>query len=49
LPGDVLVIGIRRYGERIIAHGETVLELGDVVLLVGSPQCLRDAKSMLQG
>jgi len=48
LPGEVLVIGVQRYGERIIAHGETVLELGDVVLMIGSPHCLRDAKLQLQ-
>lgn len=48
LPGDVLIIGIRRYGERLVAHGESVLELGDVVLMVGSAHCLRDAELLLQ-
>ncbi len=33
LPGDVLIIGVRRFGDRIVAHGDTILELGDVVLL----------------
>ncbi len=43
LPGDALVIGIRRNGERIVPHGETVLHRGDIVLIVGSPKCLREA------
>ena len=48
LPGDVLVVGIRRGSERIVPHGETILRPGDVLLLVGSPAFLQDALSILQ-
>ncbi|MCP4211674.1 MAG: hypothetical protein GY764_09365 [Halieaceae bacterium] len=48
LPGDVLVVGIRRNGERIVPHGETILHRGDIVLMVGSPNCLREALAWLE-
>jgi len=36
LPGDTLIMSISRNGEKIIPHGNTVLEYGDLVMLVGS-------------
>ena len=48
LPGDVLVVGIRRGAERIVPHGDTILRSGDILLLVGSPSFLKDAISILQ-
>ncbi len=48
LPGDVLVVGVRRGEERIVPHGETVLRKNDVLLLVGSPAFLADAIRILQ-
>ena len=48
LPGDVLVVGIRRKEERLIPHGETNLKLGDVLLLVGSPAFIEDAVRVLE-
>lgn len=49
LPGGVLVMGIRRGGDVIIPHGDTTLNLGDVVMMVGSPEALQSAKAMLEG
>jgi Kef-type K+ transport system membrane component KefB len=48
LPGDVLVVGVRRGDERIVPHGETILRKDDVLLLVGSPAFLPDAIMILQ-
>lgn len=48
LPGDVLVVGVRRGEERIVPHGETILKPDDVLLLVGAPAFLQDAISILQ-
>jgi Trk K+ transport system NAD-binding subunit len=49
LPGGVLVLGIRREGEALIPHGDTTLELGDVLTLVGKPEDLQRAKAMVEG
>ncbi|RLC75604.1 MAG: hypothetical protein DRI61_14610 [Chloroflexi bacterium] len=49
LPGNALVLGIRRKGEVIIPHGDTVLRRGDLVMLVGNPESLKGAKAMLEG
>ncbi len=48
LPGDVLVVGIRRGSERIVPHGETVLKPEDVLLLVGSPAFIQEAVDFLE-
>jgi len=48
LPGDVLVVGIRRKEERLVPHGETILKTNDVLLLVGSSAFLKDAQAMLE-
>jgi Trk K+ transport system NAD-binding subunit len=49
LPGDALVLGLRRQGDSVVPHGETVLQLGDMLMLVGSPNALREARLWLQG
>jgi Trk K+ transport system NAD-binding subunit len=49
LPGGVLVLGIRREGEALVPHGDTTLETGDVLTLVGKPEDLRRAKAMVEG
>jgi Kef-type K+ transport system membrane component KefB len=49
LPGNALVMGIRREGDIIIPHGDTSLQLGDVVMLVGSPDAVRETRRMLGG
>ena len=48
LPGDVLVVRVRRGEERIVPHGETELQLGDVLLLVGSTAFVEDAVRILE-
>ncbi len=48
LPGDVLVVRIRRQDERVVPHGETELKLGDALLLLGSPQFVEDAVRILE-
>jgi CPA2 family monovalent cation:H+ antiporter-2 len=48
LPGNALVIGIRRKGEVIVPHGDTTFRLGDVVMLIGSPADIREARVLLE-
>lgn len=47
LPGDVLVVGIHRRGEVLVPHGDTVLERGDSLVLLGGPASLPEARSWL--
>lgn len=49
LPGDVLIMGIRRQGETLVPHGNTVLRAGDVLMLVGNPQGLKEARALVTG
>jgi Trk K+ transport system NAD-binding subunit len=48
LPGDVLVIAIRRKGDIIVPHGETRLERGDALTMVGSCDWIEQAKTMIE-
>jgi hypothetical protein len=45
LPGGTLVALVRRAGREIIPNGSTVLEDGDRVTLIGSPQGIRSLQS----
>lgn len=47
LPGNALVLGIRREGEVLVPHGDTVLRYGDLLMLVGSPEALRETRAWL--
>jgi Trk K+ transport system NAD-binding subunit len=47
LPGNVLVLGIRREGEVVVPHGDTVLRYGDLLMVVGSPEALSEAHHWL--
>jgi Trk K+ transport system NAD-binding subunit len=49
MPGGVLIMGIRRNGEAIIPNGDTNLQFGDVLTLVGKPEDLKQAREMLVG
>jgi Kef-type K+ transport system membrane component KefB/Trk K+ transport system NAD-binding subunit len=49
LPGNVLVLGIRRQGEVIIPHGDTSLQGDDMLMLVGQPDDLRIACGLIEG
>jgi len=46
LPGDVLVLAVRRNGELIISHGDTELECGDHLTLAGSLKAIDMACDM---
>jgi len=47
LPGDVLVLALRRNGELIIPHGNTELECGDHIALAGSLNSIETAREIL--
>jgi CPA2 family monovalent cation:H+ antiporter-2 len=47
LPGDVLVLGLRRGEDVLVPHGDTVLRQGDVLMLVGHPDGLHEAMAWL--
>ncbi len=49
LAGNALVIGIQRRGEVIVPHGNTVMEAGDTLLLLGSPGSLSESTALLNG
>ncbi len=49
LPGDALILSLQRDGSVMVPHGDTRLELEDVVGLIGSPTSLEQARSMLNG
>jgi Trk K+ transport system NAD-binding subunit/Kef-type K+ transport system membrane component KefB len=42
LPGDTLILSIRRQGRLLLSHGYTRLELGDEVTIVGKPEHLEE-------
>jgi len=47
LPGDVLVLGLRRGDDLLVPHGDTKLRQGDVLMLVGHPDELHEAMAWL--
>ncbi len=47
LPGDVLILGMRRNGELIIPRGDTKLRQGDLLMLIGHYDCVRLAIEQL--
>jgi Kef-type K+ transport system membrane component KefB/Trk K+ transport system NAD-binding subunit len=49
LPGDVLVLAIRRDGELLVPHANTRLDRDDHLTLVGSRDYIREAYQMLTG
>ena len=48
LPGDVLVLSIQRDDSVIVPHGDTILQIGDRIGLIGSPRALAQAVSLLR-
>jgi len=49
LPGDVLVLAVRRRGELVVPHGYNRLEQGDHVTLVGTRDVVEEAAALLRG
>ncbi len=47
LPGDALVLGLRRDGEVLVPHGDTRLQQGDLLMLVGHHDALSKALNQL--
>lgn len=47
LPGDALVLGLRRNGEVLVPHGNTRLRQGDLLMLVGHHDALIESLSQL--
>jgi CPA2 family monovalent cation:H+ antiporter-2 len=47
LPGNVLVLGLRRGDDVLVPHSDTVLRQDDVLMLVGHPDALREAVAWL--
>jgi Kef-type K+ transport system membrane component KefB/Trk K+ transport system NAD-binding subunit len=46
-PGDVLVLAIYRNGELLVPHGDTTLQFGDKITLLGTDYCLEMCESDL--
>ena len=49
LPGDVLILSMQRDEGIIVPYGDTVLQIGDRIGLIGSPGDLARAISLLRG
>ncbi len=48
LPGNALILSIRRDAGVIVPHGDTTLEGGDHLAMIGSHESLRDARELLE-
>jgi CPA2 family monovalent cation:H+ antiporter-2 len=48
LPGDVLILALRRNGELLVPHGDSVIEAGDHLTLVGSLSCINEARNIFR-
>lgn len=48
-PGDSLVLLIRRGGKRLVPHGASTLEVGDVVTIVGTNGSTQKARELMTG
>jgi len=46
-PGDLLILAVRRQGELVVPHGDTRLNAGDQVTLLGSCNCVEISREML--
>ncbi len=49
LPGNTLVLSLRREGTVLVPDGDTILRMGDCIALVGSPDSLEEALTLLAG
>jgi len=47
LRGDALILCLHWDGETVVPHADHVLELGDRLGLIGSPQALEQAEALL--
>jgi len=49
LPGDLLIMALRREGQLMVPKGEMKLNAGDHLTIVGSLECVDKAREMLSG
>ena len=49
LPGNALVLSLRREDTVMVPHGETLIHPGDSLALIGSPQAVEEAVLLLSG
>jgi CPA2 family monovalent cation:H+ antiporter-2 len=48
LPGDILVMALRRNGELLVPHGYTLIESGDHLTLVGSYNSMEEIRAVFE-
>jgi len=48
LPGDTLILALRRNGELLIPHGNTTIEFNDHLTLVSSCEWIEPGKRMFE-
>ncbi len=48
LPGDILILALRRNGELIVPHGDTEFFLGDYLTIAGSLEFFAETKKLLE-
>jgi Kef-type K+ transport system membrane component KefB/Trk K+ transport system NAD-binding subunit len=49
LPGDLLIMALRRGDQLLVPQGMTVLEAGDHLTIVGALECVEKSRQMLRG
>lgn len=49
LPGDLLIMALRRDGQLMVPRGNMVLEADDHLTIVGSLECVERSRAMLSG
>jgi Kef-type K+ transport system membrane component KefB/Trk K+ transport system NAD-binding subunit len=47
LPGDLLIMALRRDGQLIVPRGDVILNAGDHLTIVGSVECVERSREML--
>jgi Kef-type K+ transport system membrane component KefB/Trk K+ transport system NAD-binding subunit len=47
LPGDLLIMALRRDGQLIVPRGDVILSAGDHLTIVGSLECVEKSREML--
>ena len=49
VPGNALVVGVRRKGETIVPHGDTMVRNGDTLIMIGDQDSLDEARMHFAG
>jgi Trk K+ transport system NAD-binding subunit len=48
LPGNALILGVKRAGDVLVPNGSTMLRRGDIVMVIGTPDALGETQTMLR-